>query len=75
MYQVIFDNRDKTTEERTAEVQSKIDQYKAAQIFQLEHGGPGPVAEYEIMSIVNDHSGEFEIIIPPEPEETINVDV
>lgn len=66
-YTVNFDNREKTLEERVSEVQSKIDQYKAAQMYQLEHGGPGPVADYEIMTIVNEYDSQFEVVIPPEP--------
>ena len=44
------------------EIQAKIDAYKAAQAYQLEHGGPGPVADYDIMSIVNEHEEQFQII-------------
>lgn len=45
------------------EIQSKIDIYKIAQQHQLQHGGPGPVTDIEIMQIVNEHNGEFEVII------------
>ena len=45
------------------ELVSKIDAYRAAQAHQLEHGGPGPVADYETMEIVNQHNGEFSVIL------------
>lgn len=64
MYQVKIKNRDKTLEERISEIQSQVDSYKAAQEYQSEHGGPGPVADYEIMAIVNEHEGNFEVILP-----------
>jgi len=44
------------------EVQAKVDAYKAKQAHQLQHGGPGPVAEFEIMKIVNEHNGQFEVV-------------
>ena len=47
---------------KQAEVSAKVAAYTAAQAHQLEHGGPGPVADYDIMSIVNEHNGEFEIV-------------
>lgn len=47
---------------KVAEVQAKVDAYKAAQQHQLQHGGPGPVAEFEIMKIVNEHNGQFEVV-------------
>jgi hypothetical protein len=47
---------------KAAEIQSKVDAYKAAQQHQLQHGGPGPSAEFEIMKIVNEHNGQFEVI-------------
>lgn len=49
-------------EAKQAEVSVKVAEYQAAQAHQLEHGGPGPVADYDIMSIVNEHNGEFEIV-------------
>jgi hypothetical protein len=52
---------------KQVEVAAKIAAYQAAQAYQLEYGGPGPVADYDVMSIVNEHNGEFEIIAP-EPE-------
>lgn len=52
---------------KQAEVAAKIAAYQAAQAYQLEHGGPGPVSDYEVMSIVNEHNGEFEVVVS-EPE-------
>lgn len=40
----------------------KADAYIAAQEYQNEHGGPGPCAEFEIMKIVNEHAGQFEVV-------------
>jgi hypothetical protein len=51
---------------KQSEIESKIAAYKSAQIYQLEHGGPGPVADYEIMAIVNEHNGEFQVIAKQE---------
>ena len=51
---------------KQAEIAAKIAAYKTAQAHQLQHGGPGPVAEHEIMVIVNEHNGEFEVISTPE---------
>jgi hypothetical protein len=47
---------------KTAEVQTKVDVYIAAQQAQLQNGGPGPVADVEIMTIVNEHNGQFEVV-------------
>jgi hypothetical protein len=47
---------------KTAEIQTKVDAYKAAQLYQLQHGGPGPSAEFEIMKIVNEFQGQFEVV-------------
>lgn len=44
------------------EIQVKVEAYKVAQVRQLTNGGPGPVADYEIMSIVNEHDGQFEVV-------------
>jgi hypothetical protein len=49
-------------EEKQAETAAKVAAYQAAQAHQLQHGGPGPVAEYDIMAIVNEHNGEFQIV-------------
>lgn len=53
------------TAQKTAEINSKIIAYKTAQELSL-NGGPGPVADYEIMAIVNEYGGLFEVIAPPE---------
>ncbi len=47
---------------KQAEVAAKVVAYQAAQAHQLEHGGPGPVADYDIMEIVNEHNGEFQVV-------------
>ena len=54
---------------KQAELQTKIDAYKAAQLLQLQTGGPGPVADYDVMEIVNEHQEQFEIVVlsPEEP--------
>jgi hypothetical protein len=57
-------------EAKEQELTAKIAAYQAAQAHQLEHGGPGPVSDYEVMSIVNEHNGEFEVVAP-EPEEIL----
>jgi hypothetical protein len=51
---------------KQAEVAAKVVVYQAAQAHQLQHGGPGPVADYEIMAIVNEHNGEFQVIAKQE---------
>lgn len=48
---------------KTAEIQAEIDAYEAAKKAQFQNGGPGPVADFEIMKIVNEYSGQFEVII------------
>lgn len=47
---------------KTAEVQAKVDAYVAAQEAQGV-GNPGPTAEFEIMKIVNEHNGDFEVVL------------
>jgi len=51
---------------KQSDISEQIAAYKAAQAHQLQHGGPGPVAGYEIMSIVNEHNGEFEVVVKEE---------
>jgi hypothetical protein len=51
---------------KQVEISSKVAAYQASQAHQLKHGGPGPVADYDIMAIVNEHNGEFQIIIKQE---------
>lgn len=41
------------------EIQEKVDAYKAKQEYQRQNGGPGPVADFETMKIVNEHGGSF----------------
>jgi len=47
---------------KTAEIQAKIDVYVSAQASQGIREA-GPVAEFEIMKIVNEHNGEFEVVL------------
>ena len=49
-------------DEKFNEIKAKVDKYKDAQEHQRKHGGAGPVADFEIMKIVNEHSGKFEIV-------------
>jgi hypothetical protein len=53
---------------KQAEVAAKVAAYQAAQAHQLEHGGPGPVADYDIMEIVNEHNGEFQVVAKQQEE-------
>jgi hypothetical protein len=53
-------------EAKQAEISAKVAAYQAAQANQLANGGPGPVAEHDIMVIVNEHSAEFEVTAKPE---------
>jgi hypothetical protein len=56
-------------EAKQAEITAKVAAYQAAQEHQLQNGGPGPVADYDIMAIVNEHSGEFQVIVKEQPLE------
>jgi hypothetical protein len=47
---------------KTAEIQADVDAYIAAQASQ-GIGESGPVAECEIMKIVNEHGGDFEVVL------------
>jgi hypothetical protein len=49
-------------EAKQAEISAKVAAYQVAQAHQLANGGPGPVADYEIMAIVNEHAGQFQVI-------------
>ena len=51
---------------KKTQVQIKIQEYKTQQLNQLQNGGPGPVADYEIMKIVNEHNSEFEVEVKEE---------
>lgn len=50
-------------DEKVAELQQKVDKYEADKQKQLQEGGAGPVADFEIMKICNEHNGEFEVIL------------
>ena len=51
---------------KAAEIQAEVDTYKQAQENQRQNGGPGPVAEFEIMKIANEYNGQFEVIFEEE---------
>jgi hypothetical protein len=53
---------------KQAEITAKVEAYKAAQLYQLQHGGPGPVADIDIMVIVNEHNGEFQVVVKQQEE-------
>jgi len=53
---------------KQAEVAAKVAAYQADQAHQLQHGGPGPVADYDIMAIVNEHNGEFQVVARQQEE-------
>jgi hypothetical protein len=59
---------------KQAEVLAKVAAYQAAQAHQLEHGGPGPVADYEIMEIANEHAGQFEVVAQELPQEELPIE-
>lgn len=60
--ELVEQERQAALEAKRAEVQAKVDAYVAAQQHQLQHGGPGPSAEFEIMKIVNEYNAQFEIV-------------
>ena len=49
-------------DDKTAEIQAKVDAYEAAKEHRRQNGGPGNVADFEIMKICNEHNCEFEIV-------------
>jgi hypothetical protein len=63
--------KDSEVEAKQLEVSTKVAEYQAAQAHQLEHGGPGPVADYEIMEITNEHAGQFEVVSTEVPQEEV----
>ena len=63
---LILQEQEAALESKRQEVQAKVDAYKAAQQHQLQNGGAGPVAEVEIMKIVNEYNGIFEIVFKNE---------
>jgi hypothetical protein len=52
---------DAAVEAKRVEIQAEVDAYVAAQQYQLENGGSGPSASFDVMKIVNEHDGEFEV--------------
>jgi len=60
--QQIKEEEDHLLNEKIEEVQTKVQQYKDAQLYQIQNGGPGPSAEFEIMKIVNEFQGQFEVV-------------
>jgi len=56
-------------ETKQQEIATKVAAYQTAQLYQLQHGGPGPVADYDIMEIVNEHAGEFQVIAKEQPQQ------
>jgi len=53
-------------DEKFNEIKAKVDKYKDAQEYQKNNGGPGPVADFETMKIVNEYNGKFEIVFEEE---------
>lgn len=51
---------------KIAEIQAKINAYEAGKQYQMENGGPAPVAEEEIMCICNQHDCQFQVIFEEE---------
>jgi hypothetical protein len=47
---------------KAAEIQAKVDAYEAAKENQRQNGGPGPVADFEIMKICNEYNCQFEVV-------------
>ena len=47
---------------KIAEIQAKINAYEAGKQYQMENGGPAPVAEEEIMCICNECGCNFQVI-------------
>jgi hypothetical protein len=58
----IAEERQALLDAKRAEILTKISNYRQQQKRQLEKGGPGPSAEFDIMKIVNEHNGEFIIV-------------
>lgn len=58
----IQDEESTALSDKASEVQQQIDDYITARDHQLANGGPGPVAEVEIMKIVNEFNGQFEVV-------------
>lgn len=62
MFKIKVGSQEEKTQ-KEIEILLGIEAYKDAQEHQIQNGGPGPVADYEIMQIVNEHNSEFEIEI------------
>lgn len=60
--EVIVQQEQEAKDAKAAEIQAQVMAYQAAQQTQLQNGGAGPVADIEIMKIVNEHAGQFEVI-------------
>jgi hypothetical protein len=60
--QEIQDEKDALVQAKLEEIQQQVEDYEAAKVWQKANGGPGPVADIEIMKICNEHNCEFEII-------------
>ena len=60
--QLVAEEEQSLKDSKALEIQVEINAYLAAQQYQLQHGGPGPVGSFEVMKIVNEHNGQFEII-------------
>lgn len=60
--EVITQQEQEAKDAKHAEIQAQVNAYQIKQQHQLQHGGAGPVAEVEIMKIVNEHAGQFEVI-------------
>lgn len=60
---IIKVNTQQEAVEKQAELQLKIEAYKTAQFRQIRYGGPGPVADYDVMEIVNQYNSQFQVIV------------
>ena len=67
--------KDSEVEAKQLEVSVKVEAYVMAQLLQLANGGPGPVADYEIMEIANEHAGQFEVVSTEVPEEVLELPI
>lgn len=54
-------DREAFKEKERKVIEEKLSQYKKDQKKQLKNGGVGPVADFEIMKIVNEHKGKFDL--------------
>lgn len=49
--------------EKAAQIQAKVEAYEAGKEYQRQHGGPAPVAEFDIKKICNEYQCQFEVVI------------